>query len=84
MCVYSAISEWGRNTFNPHAFPQVVPPTTVNITMEQWKEYLKLLEAAKKFDDATGQPNCESEDKTAWMKEVEDRLKAIEEGGTSA
>ena len=90
MCVYSAISDWGRSTFTPVTQPPtwVYPPPpdnaapakpTVTLTKADWDAFKRLLDAAKKFDDVTGQPDCESAEKTAWMKEVEERLAKLTE-----
>ncbi len=94
MCAYSAISDWGRDRWIPvpqpyYPQPYNPPPTTtggtttntgVTITREQWEKFQKLLAAAKDFDDKTGQKDCESAEKTAWMKEIEDRLNELELG----
>lgn len=38
------------------------------------EELKKLILAAKKFDEATGQPHCEAEDKTAFVKKLAEML----------
>lgn len=83
MCAVSVMSDWGREHWNPfHLAPQDSQPTlnpeTVIITRQQWDEYLKLLDAARKFDEATGQPDCGDSQKMEWMKKVEDRLNQLE------
>ena len=94
MCVYSAISDWGRDRWGDHTgfiprdpgpnqapvYPTTVPSVpTVTITQSDWDAFKCLLDAAKKFDDVTGQPDCESAEKTAWMKEIEEKLAKLTE-----
>ena len=80
MCVYSSIGQWGRENL-PEAPPWNTFPALpgVYITPAQWAEYKKLLEAAKEFDKATGQPECTDPEKTAWMEDVERRMAALEQ-----
>ena len=88
MCAYSNISDWGRSQYYPvtptPTYPMIITPAPpedpmVRLTKKDWEAFKKLLAAAKKFDAETGQPDCESATKTAWMKEVEERLAGIEE-----
>lgn len=83
MCTVSAVGdEWGR-TFpdrwpNVPVYPQTT--TTVFITevskedfeaLKQEVEELKqLLLAAKRFDEATGQPDCEMDEKVELIKRI--------------
>lgn len=59
MCTFSAISDYGRN-MDPHRWDK-----------EMLDEYKKLLEAAKRFDEKTGQPDCEDPNKLGWIEIVE-------------
>jgi hypothetical protein len=81
MCTVSAMGdEWGR-TF-PDRWPNVYPsPNTstyiVPISREEFEalksevEALKrLLQEAKAFDEATGQPDCEMDEKVALIRKV--------------
>ncbi len=84
MCSYSAVGDYGRKYLpNPPPWPQpgyVQPyPPGAYLTPEQWEAFKELLEKARAFDEQTGQPDCEDDEKTAWMVEVEERMKALEE-----
>jgi hypothetical protein len=41
---------------------------------EQFEEFLKLLRAAKAFDEATGQPDCKNDEKLDWLKAIAKHL----------
>ena len=69
MCMVSVINDYGR---------QNIPTVQWNYNnFNEFKEILKRLEA---LDAKLGQPDCETPEKTAWMKEVEERLAALEPG----
>jgi hypothetical protein len=60
----------------PHFNP---PPTYIPIQIPNWEiealrkevaELRKLLKAAKEFDSATGQPDCEMEQKVKLIKDI--------------
>jgi hypothetical protein len=89
MCVVSAIGDdWSRRTPGwPGVIP--LPTYVTMVEFETWKanhkiefdklkeefEALKeLLKAAKIYDDTTGQPNCEMDEKVALIKKVADLL----------
>lgn len=62
MCTVSAIYDYGRK-----------------MDMNSWdyealEEFKKLLEAAKKFDEKTGQPDCEDPEKAKWIEIVERKV----------
>lgn len=66
MCVVSVIYDYGRMNYDPNYW-------------EKWiKPYQETIEAAKKLDEVTGQKDCETEEKTAWMKEIEEKLEKLE------
>lgn len=67
MCVYSAISDYGRTI----PLEQWTPPA--------WQKFKLVLEGAEDFDVEADQPECESEEKTAWMKAVEERIASLED-----
>lgn len=54
--------------------PQIVPAEVSRSEFEalrvEMQELKKLLEAAKKFDAATGQPDCEAEQKIKLIKAI--------------
>lgn len=84
MCVVSNIGDYGRQQWpqpwktiplEPGSWPSDTP------SREAWDEYKDLIEKAKEFDQKTGQPECESEEKTAWMKDMEDRISQLEQRG---
>jgi hypothetical protein len=94
MCVVSNITDWGRKTwpyeFYPQVYPQpapyVPPQTGTNITpapsIEQWNEFLELVEKAKKFDEMVGEKDCIDPGKEAWMKRMEARMQALEDNAS--
>lgn len=81
MCTFSAIGDNWRQTF-PERWPEVYPATTqtINISSVSRQEFeaLKaeveqlrlLLKQAKAFDEATGQPDCEIDEKVELIKRV--------------
>lgn len=86
MCVVSNIGDGYRDTFPgrwPNVYPTPQPDPSKftfnfdNITREEFdalkaevEELRKLLEAAKEFDKATGQPDCEMDDKVMLIKQL--------------
>ena len=83
MCVVSMITDdWSRKTDWQHQLlgPVYIQPD--NAALQRDIESLKaeiealkdLLKAAKEFDFATGQPDCEKEEKTALLKDVAKHL----------
>ena len=84
MCVVSNIGDGWSKRFPevyPWAVPHTTPPTTqtISVGISRWEfdalkkevEALReLLIAAKKFDEETGQPDCEVDEKVALIKKV--------------
>jgi hypothetical protein len=82
MCVYSVVADdWSRRI--PYQFPWVPAVPTPNTTpifpptrkeFEQLREEVRalrpLLEAAKEYDERTGQPDCEMEEKIALIRRL--------------
>lgn len=75
MCVVSAVGDNWKDSF-PNRWP-----TYPDVTREEFdalkkevKELKELLLAAKKFDEATGQPNCEMDEKIDLIKKVAKEL----------
>lgn len=52
----------------PFTQPPDVSRAELDALREEIKELKKLLKAAKKFDDATGQPHCEMDEKVKLIK----------------
>ncbi len=83
MCLTSAIYDYGRQ--NPpwqNPDPRLTQPPPIlpdHEAADAIKRFLKMLDAAKDYDDATGQPDCETADKASFIKEVLDRLTSIED-----
>lgn len=83
MCMVSNIGDGWAEKF-PHHWPQIPPnpPPKFNIIQsgiskadfdalkKEVQELKKLLEAAKKFDEATGQPDCEMDEKVKLIKAI--------------
>jgi hypothetical protein len=62
MCTVSVVYDYGRN---------------INLNdwdKESYKQFKKLVEAAKEFDVATSQPDCEDYEKTKWVEIVEIKI----------
>lgn len=81
MCTYSVIADGWRDQL-PYRYPQTFPQPSTIVTVpeisrtefdalkREVKELKELLKAAKKFDAATGQPDCEMEEKVALLKQI--------------
>lgn len=86
MCSTSAIYDYGRQNppWNNPDYGLTAPNRLGGLQLpdpeaaEAIKRFLKLLDAAKHYDEATGQPNCEDPQKSKFMNEVLERLSAIE------
>lgn len=84
MCVVSNIGgyiqrEWGEPWTVPYRPPKIrpypdvkpyVPPPYNGPTKEQFEELLELIRAGKRFDEKTGQPDCEIEEKKAYLRKL--------------
>lgn len=76
MCVVSMIGEHYQDKWQqPHYYPYVYSPETVSkLEFEALKreveEMKKLLERALKYDKDNHEPNCEHEDKVAFIKKM--------------
>lgn len=81
MCTVSNIGDGWANKFPekwpkwwPQQPPIVIPPDVTRDEVEalrrEVRELKKLLEAAKKFDAATGQPDCEMAEKVKLIKAI--------------
>ena len=66
MCAVSYVSDYGSQL------------PALQWEQSNWNEFLKLWDSIKDFDKKTGQPNCEDEKKTEWMKGIEARLRLLE------
>ncbi len=83
MCVVSNIGDTYRDMF-PKQWPNVpanpvypIPEISRHEFEALRKEVLELkelLKAAKKFDDATGQPDCEMDHKVKFLKQIAEAL----------
>jgi len=84
MCTVSMIGDQWQRDFAPR-FPQKPPYDPIDLTdyklpeisraefeelKEEMRELKKLLLAAKEYDEKTGQPDCEADDKVALIKAV--------------
>jgi hypothetical protein len=47
-------------------------------TTEKWRWYEPLVDAAKEFDTAAGEPDCELDDKVAWFEHMKERIAHLE------
>ena len=82
MCTVSNVGDgWARRS--KKVYPWVYPPTTPydpnpsSVSKEEFDKLKKeveglkeLLKAAKKFDEETGQPDCEMDEKVELIKKV--------------
>lgn len=79
MCMVSNIGDAWAHKF-PEKYPHFNPPPVVipsgvsasefEALKKEVKELKKLLEAAKKFDQSTGQPDCAMEEKVKLIKAI--------------
>lgn len=60
--------DWQKSAAQPI---KVQPPQFTAEEVKKIKEFLKLIELAKKIDETTGQPDCPSDDKIAFLKNLE-------------
>lgn len=67
MCMVSGVLDYGRT----------VP--AINWTGTTFSEYGEIIRRLDELDRKLGEPNCERPGKRAWMKDVERRLKALED-----
>jgi hypothetical protein len=63
-----------------------LPPIDPSVPEDSLKDFLKLFEAAKKYDETSGQPDCEDPEKIKVLEAVQKRLAEIrkENGVTDA
>lgn len=88
MCATSAILDYGMHhkpwenfPVYPYPFPAPIPPLQLLPDLEACeaiKKFMDLLEAAKNFDRATKQADCEDPQKAAFEDEMRNRLSEIE------
>ena len=81
MCTVSNIGDQWRGTF-PQRWPNIVPNTggiqwppqvtreEIEALKREMQELRELLLAAKKYDAATGQPDCEMGEKVLLIKQI--------------
>jgi hypothetical protein len=81
MCMVSAVGDNWKDTY-PNRYPTFYPPVTfpplqTGPTLAEFEALKKevqelkiMLEAAKKFDEATGQKDCEMDEKVDLIKKV--------------
>lgn len=83
MCVVSAVGDNWTHRF-PTVYPSIpvgpwVTPSQIqnNVTRDEFnrlkhdvEELKKLLEAAKRYDEATGQPDCHMDEKVELIKKI--------------
>lgn len=93
MCVFSMVSDWGRDRWPQRAepfdptptWPLVPTPTFIPAPLpskEDWEEFKKLLDRAREYDKKNQESDCPDPEKVKWMQEVERRLVELE--GTKA
>ncbi len=77
MCMVSAVGDNFKDSF-PNKWPQFNQPfpapevsrADLDALRKEMAELKKLLSAAKKFDDSTGQPHCEMDEKVDLIKKL--------------
>lgn len=81
MCMVSNVGDGWAEQFKKH-WPQLNPPPAqfeliqgasraeLDALRKEVLELKELLKAAKKFDEATGQPDCEMEEKIKLIKAI--------------
>lgn len=92
MCVMSAVHDYGNNDWNEQKklwdeyvkqpitiYPKHQAPIFSLEELLKWKEALDvLIKAAQEFDRKTNQPDCQSEEKMKWTKEVNERIAQLQ------
>ena len=75
MCVVSMIGDQWRGNF-PASYPTFPEVSKVEFEAlrREVEELKKLLVAAKNFDEATGQKDCEMEEKIKFIRQVADAV----------
>lgn len=71
MCVVSIVGSGWQDQF-PGSYPSYpnVSQAEFDKLKREVQELKKLIEAAKRFDEATGQKDCENADKVKFIKDV--------------
>lgn len=54
----------------PYQIPSEVTREEIEALRKEMEELKRLLQAAKRFDESTGQPHCEIDEKVAMVKAV--------------
>lgn len=67
MCMVSVVYDYGRT----------VPQTSW--TPDTWSQFQEILKRIDELDKKLGEPECHDPMKAAWVKEVEERLKKLED-----
>lgn len=76
MCAVSAIGDYWQRSPNvqPYVSPAYKPEYATKVELAVLRQEVlqlrSLLLAAKRFDEATGQPHCETDDKVALIKRL--------------
>lgn len=81
MCVVSQILDYGKDRWSfvpPYTLPNNPVEYIPLPTKEELEEFRRLIEAARRFDEATGQPDCELDEKLEWLKDLEARVRKLE------
>lgn len=80
MCVVSNMGDYWKDRQWPSypSYPNIPNPEVSREEFERLKkdieELKQLLLAAKKYDEATNQPDCEMDDKVALIKKIADAV----------
>ena len=95
MCMVSATIDYGQRTLPqlpghiiwPDKWLNPNPVTPTQNPLDIYKTWLETIEAAKKFDKVNNEPDCESEEKVAFVADLVTRLtelgvSLIQEGKT--
>lgn len=67
MCMVSVVFDYGKT----------IPQTSW--TPDTWTQFQEILKRIEELDTKLDQPDCHDPSKAAWMREVEDRLKKLED-----
>lgn len=76
MCVVSMISDSWKPSFpfREQKWPPLISPREFNRLKEEVEALKILLKAAKKYDEDTGQKDCEKDEKTASLRKLAEYL----------
>lgn len=72
MCAVSYVADLGKDWTDTNGWDWWKQPN--------YDDYQELIRKARKWDELTNQPDCVDEEKDKFLKELDARMKKLEEG----